>query len=394
VLLELAENTKLASKWGEEVDTKFGVDIFYTRLRSPHELYTLIETSQNKYLKKNKREFKKVELIEQKGEGFFKILHKKLKYPEYIYLKSFDNEWVLFSENGYLLKAFKDKILRYIPSISTGWISYRQMNDLINEYANYGGIRATARAPHYQMPKRSPLTVEERKKIPSWYFEDLRFTVLFWAPKRIFHEKEDMLLNQFKISREYLNRIDQVELGAEFTNPGKSRLVIDRNSSIRHIKDVPEATQKVFDTVFNFSSKWIESFNDCLPLYEYKKDSEGNILNLKQVKPPKVINFDVFHDKKTKMGFSDLIKLQQMLTVGDETDLLGYINKHDDTFFDLDCTHKNFSDDANVKGVLQGKKIRLSVFPGKVPGPFVINQIYKVANQFAWHVSDPEIKDG
>lgn len=396
ILLELAENTKLAKKWDESVDIPFGSSIFYSRIKNPLELYRLIKNSNNNYLKQNLKEFSISEPFENDKQWYYRFSIGKIVH--YIYVRPIENVWVMFSQSNNALNLFRSKILKYINGIDEAWLSYEQMGTIIEKYANYGGVRAIARAPHFKLPKRAPILATQREIMPNWYFEDIKFTVMFWAPREIFDEKEDIMSSQFKVSREYLDRIDSVEIGAEFINPGKSRLNLDTEANVKHIKEVPEATQKVFDTVFDFSSEWVKKFKECLPKYSFKYDSNGDILNLKKIKSEKTVEFNAFNDKDKHMTSADLIKLQQMLTIGDETELIGSINKSTNDSFFLNCIYKKFSDDAEVIGKLiddkDNKYVLLNVRPGRVPGPFVLAQIYKVANQFAWHVSEPLIKNG
>ncbi len=248
-LTELASNSDISEDWENEQAKGFVVGTFYTIFNSPQTWVEHIQRS-----KKNKLKLllsgKTIETSEIENNKVWNLIIKDIKGTTYqFYIGICNNVWTIFSEKKSSFKIFEN-LIKYSNGICHAWVSPTQMSDIINEYAKIGTLQAISKAPSFKIPKRAPIPAKVREELPEAFFKKMSATVQFWAPIEIIYSDDPFSYNEFRISKDYLNRITKLIFKTKFDNPGKSKLSVENDSIVTHEEGMPKATEKVFNSVF------------------------------------------------------------------------------------------------------------------------------------------------
>lgn len=391
-LAELAANSDIFKEWNEQSRREFAVGTFYTTFDSPCTWEKYIKKSErNKLEKRLKGKTLETHEIESNRIWEFTIRDEKKEYHFYIWTS--DNIWVVFAEKKPAFNNLFKNLVKYSRGISHAWISPSQMKEIIDKYANIGTLQAISKSPSFKIPKRAPIPVKTMEKLPDIFFKEMGATIQFWAPREVLQSEDQLTYEELKISRDYLNRISKSIFSTKFDNPGKSKISVEEDSIISHEGGVPKATEIVFNNIFKKSSLWINAVEDCIPEFEIRYNTQGEISTLYYKKKPKEMHFLI----RDESGFSrkHLVKLEQILISGSgKTELVGYRVSSDSNTVSLRVMYPRFGQDARVDLTLDDRKIHVVVFPYSNSGPHILSHIYRmISEKFAWFIEPFEVRD-
>ena len=392
-LAELAAHSDIFEEWNER-SKEFVVGTFYTTFDSPRTWEDYIKRSERNKLKKKFRD-KTIETTEIENNRIWKFIIRdnEKEYPFYMWATGRSKIWVVFTEKKAAFNNIFESLVKYSRGISHAWVSPSQMKEIIDKYANIGSLQAISKSPSFKIPRRAPIPVKTREKLPDVFFKGMGATIQLWAPREELQFDDLSAYEELKISRDYLNRISKSIFSTKFDNPGKSKISVDDDSIVSHEEGVPKATEIVFNNVFKSSSSWICGVEDCIPEFEIRYNAQGEVLTLYYKKRPKEMCFSI----RDSNGFSreHLIKLEQILISGSgKTELFGYRTSSDNSAVSLRVMYPRFGQDASVDLTLDNKKIQVVIFPHSSTGPHILSHIYRVISEkFAWFIDPFEVRD-